>query len=81
MGYHLTEIPRGVYGEISKIQEELEELKDAKEQSNKIMELVELSDLVGAISGYMKKYHPGFDIHDLLIMSLATKRAFEDGTR
>lgn len=31
MSYHLTEIPRGVFGEFSKIEEEFLETKDALE--------------------------------------------------
>lgn len=81
MGYHLKEIPRGVYGEASKIEEELAEFLDAKSQNNRIMELVELSDLIGAISGFLEKNHPGYAIGDLIVMSQATHRAFEDGTR
>jgi hypothetical protein len=81
MGYHLTKIPRGKYGEVSKIEEELHELKDALNQGNRIMELVELSDLVGAIKGYLYNYYPEFTITDLIVMADATERAFKDGTR
>ncbi len=81
MGYHLNEIPRGIYGEVSKIEEELAELKDACQQGNKVMELVELSDMVGAIIGYLRHYHPGYGLCDLLVMAQATERAFKDGTR
>ena len=55
MSYHLNEIPRGVFGEISKIDEELCELVDAVQQGNKIMTLCELSDIVGAIEGFLEK--------------------------
>ena len=44
MSYHLTEIAKGVLGELSKIQEELDEVKDAENQQNKIMIGCELSD-------------------------------------
>jgi hypothetical protein len=81
MGYHLNTISRGSYGEISKIEEELHEFKDAVSQSNRIMELLELSDLIGAVCGYLERYHSGFTIDDLLAMARATRRAFEDGTR
>jgi hypothetical protein len=81
-GYHLTEIPRGTYGEISKILEEAAELKDAMEQGQKLMCLVELSDLYGAIEGYLEKEYQGkitmTDIHN---MAYATIRAFESGQR
>jgi len=81
MGYHINDINRGEYGEISKIEEELNELKDSSYQGNRIMELIELSDLIGAIKGYLDKYHKNYSINDLLIMSEATERAFKDGTR
>lgn len=37
MSYHVKEIPRGVYGEISKIVEEVQELQDAEEQGARLM--------------------------------------------
>ena len=40
MGYHLSKINRGNYGEFSKIKEETEELEDSIKQNNKIMQLV-----------------------------------------
>jgi len=81
-GYHLEEIPRGTYGEISKILEETAELKDAMEQANKVMVIIELADLVGAIEGYMEKYYGDkLTIDNLLTMANATKRAFESGHR
>ena len=72
MGYHLTEIERGEYGEFSKI-------RDAIEQVNKVMLLVELADLIGAIEGYCTKHNITLD--DLITMKEVTKRAFSDGTR
>lgn len=75
----MSVIPRGVFGEPSKIQEEFLEFKDAIEQNNKIMALVELADLIGAIEGYVNK--SGITLDDLVAMKDATKRAFEDGTR
>ena len=81
MGYHLDKIPRGHYGEVSKIEEEFHEFKDAVSQGNRIMELVELSDLMGAIRGYLYSYHTGFTLTDLILMADATERAFKDGTR
>ena len=81
-GYHLEEIPRGTYGEISKILEEAEELRDAMEQANKVMVIIELSDLIGAIDGYMEKhYEKKLTIDDLLTMAETTKRAFKSGHR
>lgn len=82
MGYHTIEIPRGTYGEISKIVEETTELVDAESQNNKIMVLIELSDIIGAIDGYLEnKYDGSVSLEDLIEMSKATKRAFESGER
>lgn len=81
-GYHLSEIPKGVVGEFSKIEEEFYELKDALEQGNKVMSLVELSDLIGAIKLYLEKeYGKSIEIYDLMTMAKATQRAFECGDR
>ena len=81
MSYHLKDIPRGEYGEFSKIKEELLELEDALDQDAKIMALAELSDLVGAIEGYVEKHFDGLYLSDLIIMSKITRRAFESGRR
>lgn len=80
-GYHLRDIPKGIFGELTKIEEELEEIKDSVEQKSKVMELVELSDLYGAIQGYLEKHHPGVTMEDLRIMSDITQRAFRSGAR
>lgn len=81
-GYHVEDIPRGEYGEISKILEEAAELKDAMEQGQKIMCLIELSDILGAIEGYLEKHYEGkVTVTDLFNMSYVTKRAFESGRR
>ena len=81
MSYHLREIKKGKFGEVSKIQEELDELKDALIQNNQIMVLCELADLYGALAGYLANHYPEFGMIDLQVMSDATKRAFETGTR
>lgn len=47
-GYHLSPIPRGTYGDLDKVYEEIEELKDAEAQGNRVMTLLELSDTIGA---------------------------------
>lgn len=78
-GYHITNIEKGVLGEISKIEEELNELKDAEKQGSKIMMMVELSDLYGALEEYCVKQ--GLTIEDLKIFSNITKRAFKNGRR
>lgn len=80
-GYHLKEPTRGVYGELSKIYEEVEELRDANEQSAKLMVLQELSDILGAVDGYLRKHYPNISIYDLWTMTKITKRAFESGQR
>jgi hypothetical protein len=78
-GYHLTEIPKGKLGDISKIEEEMLELKDADKQKCKVMVLVELSDLYGAMEEYCKKYN--LKMKDLKKFSKITKRAFKNGRR
>lgn len=80
-GYHIKDIPRGKFGEISKIEEELLELKDAAEQGVKIMVLCELSDMLGAMREYLNINFPGITIKDLEDMSDVTKRAFLSGAR
>lgn len=79
MGYHNVEIPRGEFGEFSKIEEEFLELKDAVEQGNPVMALTEMSDLLGAISAYAAKWN--ISVGELLTMTNATARAFQDGSR
>jgi hypothetical protein len=64
-GYHLREIPKGVFGEASKILEEAAEFGEALEQGARIMALVELSDMRGAIEGYLRKNHQGLSLDDL----------------
>jgi hypothetical protein len=80
-GYHIKTIERGIFGEPSKIREEVEEFMDAVEQGCSIMALVELSDLIGAIQGYLAKYHKSIKLVDLVRMSSITERAFKIGSR
>lgn len=80
-GYHLREFDRGVYGESSKILEEVLELQDAEEQNARIMGLHELSDILGAIYGYLRKHYPDMKFEDLITMANITRRAFESGHR
>lgn len=80
-GYHLSEIPRGVFGEPSKIFEEVDEFDDALKQGASLMALIELSDLIGAIRGFLAEYHPSITLDDLVVMSDITGRAFEAGHR
>jgi NTP pyrophosphatase (non-canonical NTP hydrolase) len=79
MSYHLTEIPKGTYGEFSKINEEFLEAADALNQDNPLMVLQELSDMLGAVEAYVAKYN--ITLIDLIVMKDATKRAFESGHR
>lgn len=79
IGYHVREIPRGVYGEPSKIYEECEEFRDAIEQDSMVLAINELSDLYGAIKAYVEAR--GWSMTDLAAMSEITERAFESGER
>jgi ornithine carbamoyltransferase len=81
IGYHTIHIPKGVYGDSSKILEEVNELIDAENQGANIMALNELSDIIGAINGYLEKNHPTITLNDLITMSEITKRAFVSGHR
>lgn len=80
MGYHKTEIEKGVYGHFSKIKEEFQELQDAVDQQDKILTLVELSDLVGAIEGFVE-FELKMSLDDLLKFNKLTKQAFTSGHR
>lgn len=81
-GYHVADIPRGKFGEVSKIGEEFLELKDAVNQNNRIMALLELSDLIGAIEGFVEaEFGNTVSFDDLLKMKEATHRAFKEGKR
>lgn len=79
MAYHLHEIPKGLFGEFSKIREEFLELEDAVSQNDSILILVELSDLLGAIEEYSKKWN--ISMNDLISFSRKTQSAFKEGKR
>jgi hypothetical protein len=79
MGYHKTEIKKGVMGQFSKITEEYLELKDAFDQGSKVLILCELCDLIGAIEGYAEHYN--LTLKDLIQMKDLTKSAFDEGKR
>ncbi len=81
IGYHINSIPKGEFGELSKIKEEIEEALDAQNQDCALMVLIELSDTIGAIDGYLKKHHPSIQLDDLIKMSKITQRAFISGER
>ena len=78
--YHTVAIPRGTFGELSKIYEEVEEMKDAERQDNPILMLCELADLLGAVDGYVKKHH-NMTVEDVLKMTKLNAKAFESGYR
>ncbi len=80
-GYHIADIPRGTFGEPSKIIEEAREFADAINQGVTLMALQELSDLLGAIHGYLARHHPSLTIIDLIDMAAMTERAFKNGHR
>lgn len=80
MSYHILEIPKGEYGEFSKIKEEFTELNDAYIQDDTILQLVELADLVGAIEAYAEK-HLNHSLEDIIRFMQKTKRAFQSGKR
>lgn len=56
------DIPKGIPGEFSKIEEEYLEYKDAMVQDNRIMALCELSDIIGACILYAEKYFPNLNL-------------------
>ena len=56
MKFHKAIIQKGIYGELSKIKEELDEAYDAESQNQDLMLLIELSDIIGAVEGVSKKY-------------------------
>jgi phosphoribosyl-ATP pyrophosphohydrolase len=78
-GYHISDIPKGKLGQLSKIREELLELEDAEKQNSIIMIYVEMSDLFGALEAYAEKN--GLSMDDLKTFSDITKRAFRNGIR
>lgn len=78
-GYHLAPIPRGQYGELSKVVEELQEAQDAMAQGVNLMVLQELSDLVGAAGAVAARL--GSSLDDLVAMARVTRRAFAAGKR
>lgn len=55
-GYHTQFIPKGEYGEFSKVEEEFEELKDAwLNRESSVLSVCELSDLYGAMEAFAEK--------------------------
>ena len=79
MGYHKKPIPKGEYGDISKVKEEVEEYIDATEQGVIIMQLTELADIYGALEAVARNHN--LLMEDLRRMNELTKEAFEEGRR
>lgn len=73
--FHIREIPKGTYGELSKIKEELEEAYDAEERQHKLMLIFELSDIVGAVAGVAEKYN--FSLDDLVKFAKLRSEVFK----
>lgn len=81
-GYHTTTIPKGKYGELSKVHEELAELVDAQNQGAKLLVFNEVSDLLGAIEGFVQTHYPNtLTMEDLLHQARLTAAAFQSGER
>ncbi len=80
-GCHIAFIPRGVFGEFSKVEEEWAELLDARRQGIALMDPQEFSDLPGAVRGHLSAHRPGIGLDDLVRMAAATSRDFAAGER
>jgi hypothetical protein len=80
-GYHLREIEKGVFGEASKIVEEIHEFEEALEQGSDLMALIELSDCLGAMKAWLAANHPSMTFDQLERFSDITQRAFRNGRR
>ncbi len=75
--WHIRKIPKGTYGELSKIKEELEEAYDSEERGQILMLMFELSDIIGAAGGVAAKY--GMKLDDLVTFSkLRSEIAIKD---
>lgn len=81
MGYHSTNIEKGILGESSKLLEEVRELMDAEKQGAQIMILCELADIYGALDHYLRQNYPAFNMYDLSKMAHLNEQAFKDGER
>lgn len=79
--YHTSIIRKAEVGTIDKVIEEALEYVDAQLQNNPVMGLVELSDIIGAVQLLLEANHPEITLDDLIVMSKATRRAFESGHR
>lgn len=71
--WHNKKISKGIYGEFSKILEEVEEASDALDQNNHLMYLIELSDIVGAIEEIANRHN--LTLTDLINFSNKVKES------
>lgn len=71
--WHNRLIKKGVYGEFSKVIEEVEEAKEALEQNNRLMYLIELSDIIGAIEKIAENH--SLTLEDLINFSNKVKES------
>ena len=79
MSYHIDEIKKGKFGEISKVQEEVSEYIDAEKQGIKIMAMLELADIYGALEAVAETHN--LTMNDLKLMSDVTCKVFREGHR
>ena len=71
--WHNRPIKKGVYGEFSKVEEEVDEAREALEQNNSLMYLIELSDVIGAIEKVAENH--GLSLQDLINFSRKVKES------
>lgn len=76
-GYHSRFIPKGEYGEFSKIEEEYNELVDIWNNTNNVvLTACELSDLYGAMEAFAEKTL-NISMDEIVKMSNLTKDAYD----
>lgn len=71
--WHNRPIKKGIYGEFSKVEEEVDEAREALEQNNHLMYLIELSDVIGAIEKIAENH--GLTLEDLINFSKKVKES------
>lgn len=74
--WHNRPIKKGIYGEFSKVEEEVDEAREALEQNNHLMYLIELSDIIGAIEKIAENH--GLSLEDLINFSNKVKESKKD---
>lgn len=72
--FHVHPIRSGVYGELSKVQEELDEAVDAETRGQEILLLIELSDIIGAVAGVAERH--GHTLESLIQFSELRRSVF-----